>query len=90
VANEEHAELVPPPPLPPRLVDITPIILGGTVLWFALFLGTLIWRYALDGGNPLLLWTSLCGWVLGLLGYTVVRWQRSAARRGRRGAQIGL
>jgi hypothetical protein len=43
----------------------------------------------MTGGRPLDIWfdTTLCGWVLGVLGYSVFRWQRWAARTGRRGAQ---
>jgi Protein of unknown function (DUF2530) len=72
------------------LTDPTLPALVGTVLWFlasaALFVADLAGRRALDQ----LFWTATAGWVLGLLGYSLFRWQRSAARRGSRSAQSGL
>lgn len=35
-------------------------------------------------------WTAVCGCGLGGLGYAIMSWQRSAARRGSRSAQTGL
>ena len=62
----------------------------GSSSWLALT----VWLGAarLFGDRPLdvWFWTSVCGWGLGLLGYTVMSWQRSAARRGSRSAQTGL
>ncbi|GGP34795.1 DUF2530 domain-containing protein [Saccharothrix coeruleofusca] len=76
----------PPPPLPPRLLDPVPVIVAGTGLWFLAFLGVLL--FARD--NTTLLWTCLCGGLLGLIGYGVFSWQRAASRRGSRTAQRGL
>lgn len=77
-------------PLPPRLADPTLPALIGTGLWFLasaiLFIANLIGWRVLDE----LFWTTTAGWVLGLLGYSLFRWQRSAARRGSRSAQSGL
>ena len=77
------------PPLPRRLAEPTPVVLGGTIAWFTGFavLGVQGWT---SGGFSVGFWTSLVGWVLGLIGYGVFRWQRSAARRGARGAWKGL
>ncbi|TWP50124.1 DUF2530 domain-containing protein [Lentzea tibetensis] len=75
-----------PPPLPHRLADPVPVVLGGTALWFLGFLLVLIF----DRANGTLLWTTLSGGVLGIIGYGVFRWQRRAARRGSRTAQSGL
>ena len=62
----------------------------GTGLWFlasaGLFVANLAGARALDE----LFWTTTAGWVLGLIGYAIFRWQRSAARRGSRSAQSGL
>jgi hypothetical protein len=79
-----------PPPPPPRLTDVTTVVAVGTGIWFLAWLGLLVAH--LLAGRPLDIWfgATLCGWGLGLLGYTVFRWQRRAARRGSRGAQRGL
>lgn len=77
------------PPLPRRLADPTPVVLAGTVLWFvgaALFIVT-PWD---PGLHDVRLWTCVTGGVLGIIGYGVFRWQRSASRRGSRGAWKGL
>jgi len=58
-----------------------------TAVWFLLWLGLLVAYLAEDRALDIWFTTTLCGWVLGLLGYSVFRWQRWAARRGRRGAQ---
>lgn len=77
------------PPLPRRLVEPTPVLLVGTALWF---LGLVLFGIAsiLDGRIGVQFWTCLVGCVLGLIGYTLFRWQRTASRRGRRGALHGL
>ncbi|RKT52326.1 DUF2530 domain-containing protein [Saccharothrix australiensis] len=75
-----------PPPLPARLADPVPAIAGGTALWFLAFLVVLLFFRE----RTTLLWTCLSGGGLGLLGYGIFRWQRSAARRGSRTAQQGL
>jgi hypothetical protein len=79
-----------PPPAPARLNDVSAVVLAGTGLWFVGWLGLLIAHLA--GGRPLDIWfnTTLAGWLLGLLGYSIFRWQRRAARRGDRSAQRGL
>ncbi|MGM1064015.1 DUF2530 domain-containing protein [Saccharothrix sp. Mg75] len=90
MAEQDAAPLLPaqlpaPPPLPARLADPVPAIVTGTVLWFAGFLVVLLfWR-----SETTLLWTCLSGGLLGVIGYGVFTWQRSAARRGRRTAQQG-
>ncbi|MCG5431143.1 DUF2530 domain-containing protein [Mycobacterium sp. MYCO198283] len=74
-----------PPPLPARLLDPRPMIaviaLGwavATVLAFAVA--------SLETWRP----TTVAGLGLSVLGTSIFLWQRSAARRGRRGAQSGL
>lgn len=83
-------ELVPPPPLPRSVVDVTRPVIGGTVIWFVLFCVLLVAVLGFGSGSSLLLWTCAAGWGLGLIGLGVMHWQRSAARRGSRGAQTGL
>lgn len=76
------------PPEPPEpLVETTRVVGVGTALWFVVWIGLL--GAHLVGGRPLDIWfgTTLCGWLLGLSGYSLFRWQRWAARTGRRGAQ---
>ena len=84
------AALPPPPPLRPALVAPELPVLVAIAAWLALTvtLGTA----TLLGDRPIdvWFWTSVCGWLLGGLGYSVMMWQRSAARRGSRIAQTGL
>ncbi|WP_433267868.1 DUF2530 domain-containing protein [Actinosynnema sp. CS-041913] len=75
-----------PPPLPARLADPVPAIVVGTGLWLLAFLVVLVFFRS----HTTLLWACLSGAGLGLIGYGVFRWQRSAARRGSRTAQQGL
>jgi hypothetical protein len=78
------------PPPPHRLTDITGVVGLGTAIWFALWVGLLVAHLAAD--RPLDLWfyTTLVGWLLGVLGFVIFQWQRRAFRRGSRGAQRGL
>lgn len=77
------------PALPRKLAEPTPVVLAGTLLWFGgcAALGILGW---MSGGVDVRFWTCLVGGLLGVLGYGVFRWQRSASRRGSRGAWKGL
>jgi len=75
-----------PPPLPARLADPAPAIAAGTALWLLAFAVVLVFYRE----ETTLLWTCLAGGVLGVIGYGIFRWQRSAARRGSRTAQQGL
>lgn len=79
----ERDSLPSPPALPPRLADPVPVIVVGTVLWFLVLAGLLLF----DRDDTTWLWTSLAGGLLGITGYGVFAWQRSAARRGSRTAQ---
>ena len=82
----EHDSLPSPPPLPAKLADPVPAILGGTAVWTLAFLYFLIF----DIGNALWLWSCFTGMLLGVLGYGLLAWQRRASRRGSRGAQTGF
>ncbi|GAB3692939.1 DUF2530 domain-containing protein [Saccharopolyspora tripterygii] len=79
----------PVPPLPRRLADPTPVLLIGTALWFA---GVVAfgWGDLADGTVGIQFFTCVAGTALGVIGYGVFRWQRSAARRGSRGSWQGL
>jgi len=80
----DHPQAVPPA-LPARLLDPWPVIATGAVLWL-LAVGAAFAVPALQGWRPV----TLAGLATGLLGTTIFLWQRSAARRGSRGAQTGL
>lgn len=73
------------PPLPRRLADPRPLIVLSTAVW-AIAAVVL----ALTGAPASWVWTCVAGIGLGVVGYGVMAWQRSAARRGSRGAQRGL
>ena len=75
--------------LPPRLADPTLPALAGTGLWLFASAGLFVAYLAGGRGLDELFWTCTAGWVIGLLGYALFRWQRSAARRGSRAAQRG-
>lgn len=75
----------PVPHLPRRLADPTPVVLTGTALWL---IGAV--AFALRGSMHVEFWTCVAGVALGVVGYGIFRWQRSAARRGSRGAWRGL
>ena len=79
----------PPPPLPRALAEPTPVVLAGILLWLAgcVVFGVLDWQ---AGDLGIQFWTSVAGATLGVIGYGVFRWQRSASRRGVRGAWRGL
>lgn len=77
-----------PPPLPPIRSGIAYIVVPATIVWFLLFVVLLFLRPTLQAHNSMIwLWTCLAGWLLGLVGLAIYSWQRSAARRGHRGAQ---
>ncbi len=82
--------MVDPPPLPRRFSDMSTIVGVGSALWAIGALALLLaWLLT---GRPLDVWFATCvtGAVLGGLGYGIFTWQRTAARRGSRGAQQGL
>ena len=89
MSKEEHGnDLVTartPPPLPRYLTDPVPVVVIGTIAFLAAFVIML-----LVGAPAQWTWSCLAGFCLGFAGYGVFRWQRSAARRGSRGAQEGL
>lgn len=82
--------MVDPPSLPRHLSDMPTVVGIGSGLWL---LGAVVLLVAWSVvGRPLDVWfvTCLVGGGLGALGLGIFRWQRSAARRGARGAQQGL
>lgn len=77
-----------PPPLPPIRGGVAYIVVPATIAWFVAFVVLLFARDFLRAHDAMIwLWTCLTGGILGLVGLGIFGWQRSAARRGRRGAQ---
>lgn len=78
---------VPPvvPPLPRGLADPRPVVGIGTLAWFTAAVVLLVVR-----GPSVWMGACVIGGLLGLLGFAMIRAQRSAARRGARSAQRGV
>jgi hypothetical protein len=74
-----------PPALPAALLDPWPVVVAGAVLW-ALAAIAAFTLPALETWRPI----TLAGLGTGVLGTSIFLWQRTAARRGARGAQTGL
>lgn len=76
------------PALPRALADPRPVGLIGTVLWCAgmVFFGL---QAATGGELDVRFWTCLAGFLIGVTGYGVFRWQRAATQRGTRGSWRG-
>jgi hypothetical protein len=79
-----------PPPLPDRLLALTPLVYVGTAAWFVAVCVLAVGHYGFAVFPPIWLWTALAGTGLGLLGLPIMAWQRRASRRGARGAQRNL
>lgn len=78
-----------PPDLPRPLADLAPSVIVGTAAWALAGLVLLVlWLLGRDVGMWLA--TSAAGVACGGFGLAVVAWQRSASRRGSKGAQRGL
>ncbi|HEV2778184.1 MAG TPA: DUF2530 domain-containing protein [Actinophytocola sp.] len=88
--TDTQKSLPPPHPLPARLLALPPLIYAGTLLWLLATCTLLTLRYLFDIGPPIWLWTALAGTTLGLIGLPIMWWQRTASRRGTRGAQPHL
>lgn len=74
-----------PPPLPRALLDPRPVVMAGALLW-ALATLTAFTIPALQTWRPI----TVAGLGVSVVGASIFLWQRSAARRGARGAQTGL
>ncbi|OKH79284.1 membrane protein [Mycobacterium sp. ST-F2] len=81
----EQPAALEPPALPDRLLDPVPVIVVIAVSWLvAVVLAFTV--PALHDWRPV----TIAGLGVGVLGTSIFLWQRSAARRGARGAQRGL
>jgi hypothetical protein len=66
---------------PPVQINARRIITAGTVLWFLAFVALLpFYSWLGDHHHRIWLWTSLAGWVLGLLGLALMVRHRRAGR----------
>jgi Protein of unknown function (DUF2530) len=74
-----------PPPLPPGLLEPWRVIAAGALAWLVVT----ILSFTVAGLQD---WRPVCiaGLATGLLGTSIFLWQKSAAQRGARGAQVGL
>jgi len=84
--SEPHADAEPQPPALPRaLLEPWPVIVVIAVGWLV----AVVLAFTVDGLHE---WRpiSVAGLGVGALGTSIFLWQRSAARRGSRGAQSGL
>jgi len=74
-----------PPPLPPGLLEPWPVIVAGALAWLVVTVLAFTVSALQD-------WRPVCiaGLATGLLGTAIFLWQKSAARRGARGAQVGF
>ncbi len=74
-----------PPPLPPGLLEPWRVIAVGALAWMVVTIASFTVT-ALHEWRPI----AIAGLAVGVLGTSIFLWQRSAARRGARGAQTGL
>jgi hypothetical protein len=74
-----------PPPLPPVLLQVWPFIVTGALAWLVAAVAAFLVP-ALQSWRPV----TLAGLGTGVLGTSIFLWQLGAARRGARGAQVGL
>ncbi|MFE6924954.1 DUF2530 domain-containing protein [Nocardia sp. NPDC057663] len=73
------------PALPRRLVDPRPVVIVGFAAW--LVAAALVWlNPAWSEARPV----CLMGLAVGVLGLSIFLAQRRSARRGDKGAQVGL
>jgi hypothetical protein len=83
--SNDPGESLEPPPLPAVLLDPWPVIAIGAMAWLIAAVVVFL-TPALTTWRPL----TLAGLAMGALGTSIFLLQRSAARRGSRGAQTGL
>lgn len=74
-----------PPALPAALLDPWPVIVAGAVLWALVTIAAFALP-VLESWRPI----AIAGLGTGVVGTSIFLWQRTAARRGARGAQTGL
>jgi uncharacterized protein DUF2530 len=81
----EPGKSLDPPMLPAALLEVWPVIAVGALAWLVAAVTAFVVP-GLETWRPL----TVAGLGVGVLGTTIFLWQRDAARRGARGAQVGL
>ncbi|WP_282781206.1 MULTISPECIES: DUF2530 domain-containing protein [unclassified Nocardia] len=76
----------PVPEIPPRFTDPRPVLAIGSIAWLVATLVVFASGDRWHEARPV----CLMGLAVGLLGYTIFAIQRRGARRGDKGAQLGL
>lgn len=84
-ATTPHGDPPEPPELPVALLDPRPVIVVIAAGWLV----AVLLAFAVPGLHD---WrpVTVAGLGVGILGTSVFLWQRSAVRRGSRGAQSGI
>jgi hypothetical protein len=71
-------QLVQPPPVQ---MNARRIVAAGTAAWFVAFVVLLFfWSWLGSHGHRIWLWTCLAGWVLGLIGWSIMMRHRRMGR----------
>ena len=83
--SDEPGKSLDPPMLPAALLEVWPVIAVGALAWLVAAVAAFVVP-GLETWRPL----TLAGLGVGVLGTSIFLWQRDAARRGARGAQVGL
>ena len=74
----ERADLVQPPPVQ---MNSGRIVIVGTSLWFVAFVVLLpFYGWLGQHGHRIWLWTSLAGWLLGIVGWLIITRHRRMGR----------
>jgi hypothetical protein len=81
----EPGKNLDPPMLPAALLEVWPVIAVGALAWLVAAVAAFVVP-GLETWRPL----TLAGLGVGVLGTSIFLWQRDAARRGARGAQVGF
>jgi hypothetical protein len=83
--SDEPGKSLDPPMLPAVLLEVWPVIIVGALIWLVSAAAAFVVP-GLETWRPL----TLAGLGVGVVGTSIFLWQRDAARRGARGAQVGL
>jgi hypothetical protein len=83
--SAEPGKSVEPPMLPAALLEVWPVIAVGALAWLVAAVAAFVVP-GLQTWRPL----TLAGLGVCVVGTGIFLWQRAAARRGARGAQVGL
>jgi Protein of unknown function (DUF2530) len=66
---------------PPAQLNARRIVAAGTLLWFVAFVALLpFYGWLGRHDHRIWLWTCLAGWILGLIGWSIMRRHRAMGR----------